>query len=82
MTQESLIYIIGSGVCAALTTAVVFLFHRFESAKQQLISAFETQLSVVNQRLNDCEDDRNALRHQIIQIHAEMHELKKRITNG
>jgi len=79
MTQESLIYIIGSGVCAALTTAVVFLFHRFESAKQQLIAAFESQLVVVNSRLKDCEDDRNTLRKQIVDLHHELMDLKKRV---
>jgi septal ring factor EnvC (AmiA/AmiB activator) len=80
MTQESLLYIVGSGVCAALTTAVIFLFHRFEAAKQQLITMFQGQLEVVNSRLKDCEDDRNSLRNQMLSLHTEMHELKKRLT--
>jgi hypothetical protein len=54
------------------------LFHRFERAKEELIEKFEADLSVVNLRLKDCEDDRNALRNQILAIHKEMAELKQR----
>lgn len=79
MTQDSLIYIIGTGVCGSLTGAVVYLFHRFEGAKQQLVTHFEAQLTIVNQRLKDCEDDRNALRNQMVAIHGELIEMKRRL---
>lgn len=79
MTQDSLIYIIGTGVCGALTTAVVYLFHRFEQAKQNLVEHFESQLSIVNSRLQDCETDRETLRKSIFDLHREMIELKRRL---
>lgn len=79
MTQDSLIYIIGTGVCGALTTAVVYLFHRFEQAKTTLVDHFESQLTVVNSRLQDCETDRESLRKSIFELHREMIELKRRL---
>lgn len=79
MTQDSLIYIIGTGVCGALTTAVVYLFHRFEQAKSTLVEHFESQLSIVNSRLQDCETDRETLRQSIFDLHREMIELKRRM---
>lgn len=79
MTQDSLIYIIGTGVCGGLTTAVVYLFHRFEQAKQNLVEHFESQLSIVNSRLQDCETDRETLRKSIFDLHREMIELKRRL---
>lgn len=79
MTHDSLIYIIGTGVCGSLTGAVVFLFHRFEHAKQQLVTHFESQLLIVNARLKDCEDDRNALRNQMVAIHGELIEVRQKL---
>jgi hypothetical protein len=79
MTQESLVYVIGTGVCGGLTTAVVYLFHRFEQAKSLLVDHFEAQLTVVNARLHDCETDRESLRKSIFDLHREMIELKRRI---
>ena len=79
MTQDSLIYIIGTGVCGTLTTAVVYLFHRFEQAKSLLVNHFESQLTVVNSRLHDCEMDRESLRQSIFDLHREMIELKRRM---
>ena len=79
MTQESLLVILGTAVMTALVSATVFLFQRFENSKQQLILTFEGQLILVNKRLEDCETDRNALRQQIVAIHIEMAELKKRL---
>ena len=80
MTQESLLVVLGGAVMASLVSATVYLFHRFETAKQQLILTFEGQLILVNKRLEDCETDRNNLRQQIVAIHIEMAELKKRIS--
>ena len=79
MSQESLLVILGTAVMTALVSATVFLFQRFESSKQQLILTFEGQLILVNKRLEDCETDRNNLRQQIVAIHIEMAELKKRL---
>ena len=79
MTQDSLIYIIGTGVCGSLTGAVVYLFHRFEQAKQTLVEHFDRQLTVVNSRLQDCETDREALRKSMFDLHRELVELKRRI---
>lgn len=79
MTQDSLIYIVGTGVCGGLTSAVVYLFHLFEKSKSELVKHFTDQLNVVNARLKDCEDDRNKLRDQILVIHREMIELKQRL---
>jgi len=79
MTQDSLLFILGAAVMSSLVGATVYLFHRFESAKGELIAKFGADLEVVNQRLKECEDDRNALRNQIIAIHTEMHELRKRL---
>lgn len=79
MTEESLVYIIGTTVCGGLTSAVVYLFHLFEKSKSELVLHFTEQLSVVNERLKDCEDDRNRLRDQILAIHGEMIELRQRL---
>jgi hypothetical protein len=79
MSQDSLIYIIGTGVCGSLTGAVVYLFHRFEQAKQTLVEHFDRQLTVVNSRLQDCETDREALRKSMFDLHRELVELKRRI---
>jgi len=78
MTQDSLLFVLGGAVMSSLVGATVYLFHRFEKAKEELIEKFESDLSVVNSRLKDCEDDRNALRNQILAIHKEMAELKQR----
>ena len=78
MTQDSLLFVLGGAVMSSLVGATVYLFHRFEKAKEELIHKFESDLSVVNLRLKDCEDDRNALRNQILAIHKEMAELKQR----
>lgn len=79
MTQESLLVVLGGAVMASLVSATVYLFHRFEKAKQELVTMFEGQLIIVNKRLEDCEADRNALRQQIVAINIEMADLRKRI---
>ena len=80
MTQESLLVVLGGAVMASLVSATVYLFHRFEKAKQELIEKFESDLAIVNQRLQDCEDDRNALRKQIVELAHQLAELKRKVS--
>ena len=80
MTQESLLVVLGGAVMASLVSATVYLFHRFETAKLELIKKFESDLAVVNQRLQDCEDDRNALRKQIVELAHQLAELRRKVS--
>ena len=64
MTQDSLIYLIGSAVVTALTTAVVFLFRLFVVEKE-----------ATRKDLQECRSDRERLWSKIADLQTEIGKL-------
>lgn len=88
MTQDSLIYIVGTGVVGALTSAVVYLHGRSEKKSAETELRLQKQISDIEakaekaqletkQDLKECREDRELLHQKIHDLAMQFAQVRK-----